>query len=215
MFSKFKVYGAILTVGLLLFGFQNCGDQVDFTTIGSDSYTKIDDVTELTETEAEDQIDEFLQQPPIIVPDTKTPTVENPPSLDEPQADDPNYYSHLCKVAQLLVQNRIIDDTEIVGLTGKWLVGARELDKVEDIKGNLILIGVGKDSSRHISHIKKITGNLLVCGMSIGSLQQIRGRTTIIKGEVGDIDDVTGQLILLRSPHTGKATNISGRFLKF
>lgn len=234
MLSKIKALSIIMSLGVMLFGYQNCGDQVDFTSTKSGgSNTKIDDVTEITELDAEEELVELIDQLPPVDEASESPvnqenTVEdvkevivnndsgNIPDLGNiAKGKDPEYYSRICSLAQFLVRNRVTTETSLSNISGYTLVGATELDKVENVSGTLIIVGVGLNSTRHIESINNVTGNKLICGMSVGSLSNSSGNTIIIKGEVGDINNHSGNLILIKSPITGSTSNVRGHFVQF
>ena len=203
MKSYLKVLTAVISLAVFTFAFQNCGDEVAFSGDTSASYSKIDgNPVPVTEGEAEEELEEFFEELP-----------QDPTQPGDPGSKEPGYYSSKCRLAKLLVRGRKATNGSITDFRGNMIIAADKLDLVENVRGNLIIVGVGSTNSIEI--MNNVRGNKLLCGLSIGTMTEVRGNTILVNGALGDIDDHRGNLVLIQSDHTGSVSNIRGNFVQF
>lgn len=242
MKSQLKILSVIMTTGMFLFAFQNCGDEVSFSTGLPGSISKADgNPVQVTELEVEDIVDETFKEIPVVDEtgnvcdcetkeqkeiavhngDGKKGGCKNRESDKDKKSnlvEEHLKYSRMCSSAQILANKYKTDSAAIYKVRSHGLginiFGVEGLDLLSNIRGNTLVIGTG-DGARHIKEISNIRGNLVICGMSVGSLKDVRGNTVIVNGEVGTVDDKRGNLVLIRTRVQGEVTNLRGNVVQW
>ncbi len=249
--NNFKVITTILTTGLFLFVFQNCGDDVSFDS-GAAGVEKVDGApVQISEIEVADDIEEAFEEIDIVDGEGEScdcdteeqqeaaeysgdgeeagcsrrggrgvgSTPGQAPSGNEVDGEESSRgLSRMCSIARLFARRHKVDGSSIKNVTklrGVAIFGADELDSIENVRGNILVVGMGTESSRHIEKIENVRGRLIICGMSVGSMSNVRGTTVIAKGDIGDVEDHRGKLILLRSSISGDVSGIKGKLIQW
>ncbi|MCB0355895.1 MAG: hypothetical protein KDD40_02750 [Bdellovibrionales bacterium] len=196
-----KIHMVIASLGVFLFVFQNCGNELDSSSPASSDVGKVDGVPEeITELDVEEKIHQVFA---------------DIDGLDINNDNDKTRLLELCALARLISHKHEFEKLQIVDLFDQenvQIFSTEKLELLENIEAQTLILGRGGLlSSPIIQKIKDFKGNLLICGMTVGVIEGLQGKALIINGGVGDISHLTGHLNLVNSPLMGTTTDIQGK----
>ncbi|MCB0390409.1 MAG: hypothetical protein KDD58_03920 [Bdellovibrionales bacterium] len=196
-----KAIAIIVSTGFFLMMFQNCGNELDSNLGEPGDIEKVDGTPE--------QINELSVEDAIQYTFNK---------LDQVDIEDESVKTELirlCTVAKLISYKHEINEQIITDVSNNEeieIFSAEEIELVENIRARTLLLGRGgMGSSRHIHKIRDFEGDLIICEMTVGAIEEFHGRAVVVNGGVGDVNVLSGTLKLVNSPLMGITENVSGK----
>ncbi|MES2964592.1 MAG: hypothetical protein V4760_11930 [Bdellovibrionota bacterium] len=220
-----KAAVAVMALGCLVVGFQNCS-RVDFEATDAsafkgngttDQITLIDEVEVVDDTQ--DTPDDTQPTPtPSPTPSddddttapTPTPTPTPTPSPTPPWSDDVKKAWAECEAKAKKGALPISAGGNIENLSGSKAFSAPSLNRVSNISGNTTLLKSG-NAAGAITSISNVSGGTYICGFDIKKIENISGNLTVVGGHIDWIDSKSGTVRLIGGS-VGTVTNSSGNF---
>ena len=185
-----KRYGlVVLSLGLLLFGFQNCS-QVNFVPNKSQSLA----------------VGEEGQGVP-------TPPGEGDEEIPvaPPSDDDIEDYKAECKRINENMESRAVlfpPGYDLSGARGSTLIKSEGLGSLNDIRGNLRVLALKQKASARL--LSNSGGNMIFCGMGILKVENSHGNLVVIGADVGDVVGYRGNLVVVGGQIKGQTQDVRG-----
>jgi hypothetical protein len=180
----------VVSLGFVTIGFQNCS-KVGVQDLGSSSDSKIDtDCLGCTS--------------------DGTGTSGNLP--DDPVEDGRPHTQPLDEeavaVAQCLQKEGLqLAGPDVVDVAGNVSITSDLLNLVSEVKGNVKIHG--KTDQAHAKQIEFVSGNILLCGLQVDSINEIGGNVILVNSKVANIHKINGNLRLFHS-EVGSASGVNG-----
>ena len=228
----------LLSLAFLLISFQNCSEDVVFSSAdsGLTSSGLQPDLGDTNETpnidsdipktgggtlpEEEEQAENETPLPPSHpeIPEGSEGNDEEPSYSDceEGLCNEPKFNTDpiSCEevVRHLDQMIAIPDGGEIKNIRGNSFFLIENISKVENIRGNIYLICLGEHcQGATIGSMSNVRGNITVCGVNIKRLHSMnRGNMLVVGGNIGDIYDFRGNLKLISGIIIGDVENVRG-----
>ncbi|MCB0351126.1 MAG: hypothetical protein KDD38_08070 [Bdellovibrionales bacterium] len=187
--------------------FQNCSN-VEFSPEASVN-SKLADDADISDLTAEEDTPQHIN---IGFPSTDP---DSPLNINVGFPPRANQALQTCKYYQgagRAFLTELPPNTNIVNQSGNLNILADNIEKIENFNGNMII--VGKVDASQIGSINGGMGNIIICGMSVGHISNLRlSNISVVGGDVGSIDKVNANINVFDGDVTGDISNFRGNVL--
>lgn len=93
-------------------------------------------------------------------------------------------------------------------VTGSAVFTVSSLDLLHNIGGSVVVFG--HDGNSRIERIENISGSLVLCGVSVGTVSGVNGSLVVVGANIGSVDNTKGSIVVSGGQIQGTITNSSG-----
>jgi len=97
---------------------------------------------------------------------------------------------------------------DVVDVAGNVSITSDLLNLVSDVHGNVKIHG--KTAQAHAQQIELVGGNVLVCGLAVDNINDIKGNVILVNSKVANIHKVSGNVRLFANSEVGSVSAVNG-----